>query len=426
MAAGGRRNPSAYSFDPLTATRAGAERAKSLKASTGMARSALVRIEPGEITQAFNIWWQYEGSQMDLGPKADNRKAFVRGWKQYAKGERNPSGGVHKFTLSDPDRLRVGDYFRVNTPRLSASGWVTKINRVNVEYKEKYFATRESPDGWMRGLKIRKDELIGAEVVRGVETGGHKENPFVESVVSGMGTGLGLGVAGGLLAPVAVSTARRLGLVGKSKNPFQRIATEDTLKRLSKDGYLLIKFSDIWEASNAQAALEVNAYEVWHDVLKVTPYKRGVAHSKDAYYVVVVPPGNQPSPKEMRSMLREYLGAADKEIRGVRGGSGVLNPCRNPKLSTKDPATMTVSQLNSELDKLDAMSSDLTDRFIESGLGHLGYNELLQMQGPIHDEARAVFSRRGDLSNEIGLRWGPGAPSRLPVKRGWWGPRRKG
>ena len=209
----GQRNP-AY-FDDYLGRQAGAQRAKSLHQATGISRDTLVRTQAATITNQFDIWWQYEGQKMDIGSKVDNRKAFKVGWKEYAKGKRNPGESIfmpalvegigtgagmaisagllaplvvdraakvfkqlglirknpNKFILQDPSQIRVGDYFRVNTPAMSASGWVTKVSRVNVTYKTKYFVTKESPDGWMRDLKVRKGELVGAEVVRGVSTG---------------------------------------------------------------------------------------------------------------------------------------------------------------------------------------------------------------------------------------------------------------
>jgi hypothetical protein len=55
--------------------------------------------------------------------------------------------------------LNVGDSFEIYNRRCSARGVITKINRVNVIYDAPYFVTSTSPDGWLRGLKLAKEEF---------------------------------------------------------------------------------------------------------------------------------------------------------------------------------------------------------------------------------------------------------------------------
>lgn len=89
---------------------------------------------------------------------------------------------------------------------------------------------------------------------------------------------------------------------------------------------------------------------------------------------------------------------------------------------TKDPAAMTASEINKALDRLDARRSRNTDAFIAAGRGHERPNEYLQKSDPLSTEARLIFDEQSALRHEIAMRYGPGAPSRLPTGRGF-GPR---
>jgi hypothetical protein len=80
----------------------------------------------------------------------------------------------------------------------------------------------------------------------------------------------------------------------------------------------------------------------------------------------------------------------------------------------KDPALMTASEINRELDRLDARRSRNTDAFIAAGRGEERPSEYLTKDDPLSLEARAIYDRSGALRREIERRYGPGAPSRLP------------
>jgi lysophospholipase L1-like esterase len=99
-----------------------------------------------------------------------------------------------------------------------------------------------------------------------------------------------------------------------------------------------------------------------------------------------------------------------------------------PKISTKDPATMTAGEINKELDKIDRIDSGITERFINAGRGHERPSEIRNMIDPLALEHNALADRRRDLRFEIERRYGPGAPSRFPMDpkhRGFWKPRKK-
>lgn len=96
------------------------------------------------------------------------------------------------------------------------------------------------------------------------------------------------------------------------------------------------------------------------------------------------------------------------------------------RISKKDPKTLTATQINKELDKLDAESSKVNDALINAGRGSETFNETMKMTDPLAREFQAIAYRQSDLRVEIHGRYGPGAPSRLPTdKRGWYGPRKK-
>lgn len=88
--------------------------------------------------------------------------------------------------------------------------------------------------------------------------------------------------------------------------------------------------------------------------------------------------------------------------------------------SQKDPRTLTASQINNELDRLDAKRSKLNDEFIAAGRGNERASETAKLTDPLATRYNEVSDRQDTLRNEISLRYGPGAPSRLP--RGF-GPR---
>ncbi len=88
----------------------------------------------------------------------------------------------------------------------------------------------------------------------------------------------------------------------------------------------------------------------------------------------------------------------------------------------KDPATMTAGEINRELDRLDKAQSRLAHEFIRVGRGHERPSETEKLDDPLARKAKNFWKRRQLLSIEIDMRYGPGAPTRLP--RGF-GPRRR-
>lgn len=86
----------------------------------------------------------------------------------------------------------------------------------------------------------------------------------------------------------------------------------------------------------------------------------------------------------------------------------------------KPPEIMTASAINRELDRLDARSLKLSTKLIAAGRGRELPAERMAKTDPLSKKYNAIALRRESLRFEIELRYGPGAPSRLP--RGF-GPR---
>lgn len=80
----------------------------------------------------------------------------------------------------------------------------------------------------------------------------------------------------------------------------------------------------------------------------------------------------------------------------------------------KEPRDMTAAEINRELDALDKKRQRLNDEFIAAGRGHETASETAKKTDPLAERWKALVSRTADLRNEISLRYGPGAPSRLP------------
>ena len=98
--------------------------------------------------------------------------------------------------------------------------------------------------------------------------------------------------------------------------------------------------------------------------------------------------------------------------------------CGNGRAAMPDPATMTAGQINKALDRLDAERSENTRAFIDAGRGYERPSEYLLMTDPLALEARRIFAAQDALRREIGRRYGPGAPYRLPTRgfgpvKGW-------
>ena len=79
---------------------------------------------------------------------------------------------------------------------------------------------------------------------------------------------------------------------------------------------------------------------------------------------------------------------------------------------------MSAAAINSELDKLDKLSSKINDEMIAVGRGHERWSDTAGLNPATADDLtlawQAVSSRRSDLRRQIERRMGPGATSRLP------------
>lgn len=96
------------------------------------------------------------------------------------------------------------------------------------------------------------------------------------------------------------------------------------------------------------------------------------------------------------------------------------------RISEKDPRTMTAGEINRELDRLDKADRALGDEMIREGRGHERPSEYLKKDDPLSRKLQAIFDRSYKLRFEIEARYGPGAPSRLPIRTGRraFGPRK--
>ena len=111
----------------------------------------------------------------------------------------------------------------------------------------------------------------------------------------------------------------------------------------------------------------------------------------------------------------------------VRGGVSRHSSGRRARSpAKKDPKIMSASEINKELDRLSEKSSAIGQQMIDAGRGHETFNDTYKIgrgHDPLTDAYLDVSDRRMDLQREIHLRYGPGAPSRLPAGRGF-GPRK--
>jgi hypothetical protein len=93
------------------------------------------------------------------------------------------------------------------------------------------------------------------------------------------------------------------------------------------------------------------------------------------------------------------------------------------KKAAKDPATMTASEINKELDRLGTESSAVTQELIDTGRGSELSSETLKKTDPLSLRALANNKRQLDLLREISSRAGPNI-SRLPAGQKGFGPRK--
>jgi hypothetical protein len=88
----------------------------------------------------------------------------------------------------------------------------------------------------------------------------------------------------------------------------------------------------------------------------------------------------------------------------------------------KSPEEMTAGEINRQLEKVDAEISKLNSEMIAAGYGHVKYWDTEKEAPKFWPRFKALHDRRQALRTEIELRYGPGAPSKLP--RGF-GPRKR-
>jgi hypothetical protein len=82
----------------------------------------------------------------------------------------------------------------------------------------------------------------------------------------------------------------------------------------------------------------------------------------------------------------------------------------------EDLSMLTPSEINRRLDRLDKLSSKLTDEFIAAGRGHELPSETFKKTDPLAERKRRVWADSDALHREISRRYGPGAPSRMPTR----------
>lgn len=87
---------------------------------------------------------------------------------------------------------------------------------------------------------------------------------------------------------------------------------------------------------------------------------------------------------------------------------------------------MSAGSINRELDRLEWLRDRLLNRAIEAGRGFETFSETrvkAEAGDPLALELVTVSDRARDLRLEIEARYGPNPPRRLPIRRGWYGPR---
>lgn len=94
-----------------------------------------------------------------------------------------------------------------------------------------------------------------------------------------------------------------------------------------------------------------------------------------------------------------------------------MQPLRAKRNPVKSPRDMTAGQINKRLDALDKLGSKYTDQMIAAGRGHERYSDWSVKTDPLSLKALAVSQEYQTLQSEIRRRYGPDAPSRLPLKR---------
>ena len=80
---------------------------------------------------------------------------------------------------------------------------------------------------------------------------------------------------------------------------------------------------------------------------------------------------------------------------------------------------MSAAQLNKALDSTDKARTVLNDEFIAAGRGHERPSETLTKSDPLATRYAKLWDVHTALRRELQLRYGPGAPSRLPTRKGF-------
>jgi hypothetical protein len=80
----------------------------------------------------------------------------------------------------------------------------------------------------------------------------------------------------------------------------------------------------------------------------------------------------------------------------------------------REISSMQPSQINKELDQLSKDRDRINDKMIAAGRGNETFRETSAKSDPLAKEFNAVHDRMRSLHDEIGRRYGPGAPTRLP------------
>jgi hypothetical protein len=80
------------------------------------------------------------------------------------------------------------------------------------------------------------------------------------------------------------------------------------------------------------------------------------------------------------------------------------------------PSVMNASAINKALDKLDKENSKILDDMIVAGRGNELPSDTLKKDDPLAQRFKDNYHQSSALRYEIERRYGPGAPSRLPVK----------
>jgi hypothetical protein len=93
------------------------------------------------------------------------------------------------------------------------------------------------------------------------------------------------------------------------------------------------------------------------------------------------------------------------------------------KKAAKDPATMTASEINKELDRLSTKDDALRKELIDAGRGAELSTETIEKTDPLSLRSLEIWDRRSELFREISSRAGPNT-SRLPAGQKGFGPRK--